>query len=418
MLDRIFRQDEVPLDYRSNFVNLYMDIAWFGVLSGSAQNFLNVFAARLGASAFQIGLLAAVSAVVNLVFAIPAARWIERRSVGKAVFWTSVFYRIGFLLWIPLPWLFKPQGQIWALIAITLYMGIPLTALSVGFNALFAAAVPGEWRAHVAGMRNVLLSITYIGASLASGYVLDHVPFPAGYQLVFTIGFIGAAMSSFHLFFIKPLQAEPPPLPPMPKPGEPESLDTQPRPWLWALRLDIWKTAYRRNLLVLLGFHASQYLAIPLFSIYMVRELHLKDDAIGLGNALFYITVLLASIWLHRLVKRMGNRDVTAYGVMGLALYPVFMAFSSTPWHFYALSILGGLAWGLVGGAYANYLLEHTPAHDRPSHLAWYNVVLNAAILFGSLVGPAIADGIGLAVALVVFGVMRFLAGVAILRWG
>jgi MFS family permease len=270
----------------------------------------------------------------------------------------------------------------------------------------------------VAGTRNSLLAISYIGSSLASGYILNHVPFPVGYQLVFTIGFIGAAMSSFHLFFIKPLQPEVSALPPPSKPGKPASLDTQPRPWLWALRLDIWKTSFRRNLLVLMGFHLSQYLAIPLFSIYMVRELRLNDNAIGIGSALFYITVLLVSLQLHPLVKRAGNKDVTGYGVMGLALYPIFMAFSSAAWHYYALSILGGLAWGLAGGSYANYLLEHTPAHDRPSHLAWYNVVLNAAILFGSLLGPVVADQIGLVPALMVFGLLRLLAGAAILQWG
>jgi MFS family permease len=418
MLNRFFRQDEVPLDYRSNFANFYLEIGWFGILSGSAVNFLNVYAARLGASVFQIGLLAAVSAIVNLIFAIPAARWIEQRSVGKAVFWTSVFYRLGFALWIPLPWLFNPQGQVWALIIITLFMGFPLTALSVGFNALFAAAVPAEWRAHVAGMRNVVLSMTYIGSSLVSGYILNHMSFPAGYQVIFAMGLIGAAMSSVHLFFVRPLSTDTPALPPRPAPGGEPSLDTQPRPWLWALRLDIWKTPYRRNLLVLLGFHVSQYLAIPLFSIYMVRGLHLSDDHIGIGNALFYITVLIASTQMHRMVARNGNKGVTGYGVIGLALYPLIMAFSTQVWQWYFLSIVGGLAWGLVGGAYANYLLEHTPAHDRPSHLAWYNVTLNAAILFGSLAGPALADWMGLATALVVFGILRLLAGVAILKWG
>jgi MFS family permease len=418
MFNTLLRRAGVPLEYRSNFAHFYTEIGWFGILSGSAINFLTVYAARLGASPLQIGLLAAVSAVVNLIFAIPAARWIERRPVGKVVFWTSVLYRIGFALWIPLPWLFGAQGQVWALIAIALFMGLPLTALSVGFNSLFASAVPPNWRAQVAGTRNVMLSITYMLSSLVSGYLLNHMPFPTGYQVVFLIGFVGGAMSSAHLFFVRPLQSEAPALPPPPEPGPETPLDTNPRPWLWALRLDIWKTPYRKNLLVLLGFHVSQYLAIPIFSIYMVRVLGLSDDHIGIGTALFYLAVLLGSTQLHRMVRLAGHRSITGYGVLGLALYPLMMAVSSQVWHFYALSIVGGFAWSMVGGAYANYLLEHTPAHDRPSHLAWYNVVLNAAILFGSLAGPAVADSMGLAPALVIFGLLRFFAGAAILKWG
>jgi MFS family permease len=244
------------------------------------------------------------------------------------------------------------------------------------------------------------------------------VTFPAGYQLVFFIGFIGAAMSSFHLFFIRPLTRDSAAQPSWDVESPRALLEPQSPPWHAALRLDIWGTGYRRPLLVLLGFHAAQYLAIPLFSIYMVRDMHLKDNHIGIGNSLFYLAVLLGSTQLNRLVRRGGHKAISGYGAMGLALYPILMAVSGQVWQFFILSIVGGLAWALVGGSYANYLLEQTPAHDRPSHLAWYNVILNAAILFGSLAGPAIADWMGIVAALVLFGVLRFLAGVAILRWG
>jgi len=128
--------------------------------------------------------------------------------------------------------------------------------------------------------------------------------------------------------------------------------------------------------------------------------------------------MLLGSMQLRHIVQRLGHKNVTAYGVMGMALYPILMALSSQVWHFYGFSLLGGFVWALVGGAYANYLLENIPDHDRPAHLAWYNMVLNASVLFGSLAGPAIADGIGIGAALIVFGVLRLFAGAAILKWG
>ncbi|MBI3174601.1 MAG: MFS transporter [Chloroflexi bacterium] len=415
MLNKLFRQSDVPPQYRANFIHLYFDIGWFGLLSGSSVNFLNVYAARLGATAFQIGLLGSVGAVVSLFLAIPAGRWLEKRAVGKAVFWTAAIYRIGFALWIPLPWLFGAQDQIWALILIALMMGIPLTGVAVGFNALFASSVPQQYRAHVAGMRNVVLSIMFMFSSVLSGYLLNHLPFPTGYQVVFAIGFFGAVMSTVHLYFIRPLQAD---LPSAPAPDSISSAASSRRDWRSVLRLEIWKTDYRRSLLVLLGFHVTQYLAIPLFSIYMVHNLRLTDDHIGIGTALFYLAMLFGSMQLRHIVQRLGHKTVTAYGVMGMALYPILMALSSQVWHFYGYSLLGGFVWALVGGAYANYLLENIPDHDRPAHLAWYNMVLNASVLFGSLAGPAIADGIGIGAALIVFGVLRLFAGAAILKWG
>ena len=77
MLTKLVRQTAVPELYRANFLHLYLDIGWYGVLSGSAINFLNIYATRIGATGLQIGLLGAMPAAVNLVLAIPAGRWLQ-----------------------------------------------------------------------------------------------------------------------------------------------------------------------------------------------------------------------------------------------------------------------------------------------------------------------------------------------------
>jgi hypothetical protein len=94
------------------------------------------------------------------------------------------------------------------------------------------------------------------------------------------------------------------------------------------------------------------------------------------------------------------------------------LAFSSLVWQYYAVSFIGGLGWSLAGGAYNNYMLETIPPADRPAHFAWYFIVLNGCILAGSLLGPLIAQNATLATALLVFGILRVLAGLAILKFG
>lgn len=418
ILRRLFHPTSIPSDYLPNFIHLYFDIGWFGILSGSSISFLSVYAARLGANGLQLGLLSSMAAVVSLFLAIPAGRWLEKQNIAAAVFRASVWYRLGYLLWVPLPWLFDEQTQVWALIVIALLMAVPLTPLSVGFNALFAAAVPTEWRAHVAGVRNVVYAIAFILSSLGSGYLLERLPFAANYQVVFGIGFFGAAMSSLHLYFVKPLQGDLPPLRDSPAPEAVKKSESTPRPWRAALRLDIWKSPFGRVLLVFLGFHTAQYMALPLFTLYMVNNLRLSDDQIGLGTALFYLTVLLGSTQLDRIVRRFGHHKVTGVSVAGLAAYAFFLALSKTPFHYYATSLVGGLNYALLLGAYANYLLEQIPEHDRPAHLAWYNVVLNASILIGSLTGPLIGNLTGVAEALMLAALLRLLSGLAILKWG
>ena len=413
----LFRQSDIPEQYRSNFNHLYLDIAWFGILSGTAVNFLNVYATRLGASGFQIGLLSAVGAVVNLFLAIPAGHWVNKRNTNKAVFWSSVLFRLGYVFWIPLPWLLNEQGQVWALIVLTFLMAIPLTPLGVGFNALFAESVPEQYRARVAGTRNITFAIAYVLSSLLAGFLLKNIPFPQGYQVIFLIGTIGAALSSYHLYHVHPLQTESStPLPTLTV--DSTATGNPPREKSSALRLDIWQTPFRIVLLGLFFFHFAQYIVTPLYPIAFVRQLHLNDAQIGNGTAFYYLSAMLASTQLSKIVSRFGNKRVTAFGAFGMASYPIMLAFAQNVLHYYALSFLNGSIFALVNGAYANYMLERIPPNDRPPHLAWYTIMLNFAILGSSLLGPAVADATGLASALILFGLMRALAGVVLLKWG
>jgi len=224
-------------------------------------------------------------------------------------------------------------------------------------------------------------------------------------------------MSSFHLYFIKPIGKGKTSLLTQPTPASTSQADS-PRKLSSLLRLDIWKTPYRKILLTLFGFHLAQYLAIPIFPIFNVRVLNLNDDQLGISTALFYLTVFLGSTQLRNVVHRLGNKRTTGLGVAAMASYPIIVAYSHNIAIFYLASIVGGFAWSLAGGAYANYMLEHIPPDDRPPYLAWYNIALNIAVLVSSLAGPAIADQIGLFNALILFGIMRFLAGIAILKWG
>jgi len=416
-ITRLFRQVAVPPQYHATFRHLYYDIAWFGVLSGSVINFMSIYATRIGATSLQIGLIGAMSAIVNLFLAIPAGRWLSKRNTNRAIFWSSVFYRVGFVFFIFLPRLFDNNGRVIAIILITFFIAIPLTPLSVGFNALFAEAVPDRFRAHVAGTRNIMLAITFILTSLVSGYILNNVPFPLGYQIVFGIGALGAAMSSYHLYFIRPVGGDSPAVRSAPEPVLTKHT-ASPRGFFTALRIDILSTPFKKVLLALLAFHFAHNLTAPIYPLYNVRVLELNDNNLGISQALYYLTMLIGSMNLRNIVHRLGHKKVTGLGVIGMSLYPLLLAFTHEVWQFYAIALIGGFTWAWTNGAYANYMLERIPPDDRPSHLAWYTIILNIAILGGSLGGSAVATGIGLFSALILFAVMRVLAGLWILKWG
>jgi MFS family permease len=424
----------IPEDCRSNFNHLYGDVAWFGILNGSTVAFLAIYATRLGANLHMLGLLSAAPAIVNLIFALPAGRWVEKNVASGPVFWSAFVARLFYALFIPLPWIFGQNNgeHIWAIVLITFVMNIPNTALVVGFNAMFGDVVPNDWRGYVAGFRNSLLAIVTVVTTLICGEILVRAPFPTGYQIVFALGIIGGAMSTYHLWFLRPLKHSViagPDLAGKIQQIRAENVGLD--PWIskrrmaiqtairnMALRTDVLTGSFGRIIALLFFFHLSQFLAIPLFSIYMVDGLHFSDQTISFGTAVFNVTLFIGSSQLARLTARLGNRNVIGYGILLISVYPVFLALSQGPGLYIAANLMSGMAWAFIGGAVFNYLLEMAPANDRPAHMAWYNLALNAAILIGSLAGPLVAGSITIVAALYLFAFLRLLSGLALLRWG
>jgi MFS family permease len=421
----IFRMAQpAPPEYRRVFRNLYFDIAWFGIVTGTTLAFLGVFATRQGATPAQIGLLSALPALVNLMFALPAGTWLSRRPMGKAVFWSSVFSRAFYVVFVPLPVLLLPEAQVWVILLVTLVMTIPATAMVVGFNSLLGEVVPVSWRGHVAGIRNAILSVVATVFTLISGQILARVDFPTGYQIVFGLGVVGAAMSSYHLFVLASMAeraghgAAAPASNQRSAAGRrlADEINALYRRGLQSLRLDVLAGRFARIMGLLFFWHLVQFMTIPSVTPFIVNELKISDQMISLANSCFNLTMFAGSLRLSQATVRFGNKNLTAVGILLLSTFPILTAFGVVPYLFG--NVIGGVGWALTGGALYNYLLDNVPAHDRPAHLAWYSLVSNAAILIGSLSGPTIAGVIGFSTALLVFGIGRFLAGAALLRWG
>ncbi|HJS28932.1 MAG TPA: MFS transporter [Anaerolineales bacterium] len=425
----------VPRNHRSNFLHLYGDIGWFGVLSGSAIAFISVYLVRIGASAFQIGLANAGPAIIALALSLPSGLWLQHRRLDRAVFRSSVLFRLFYLLWIPIPLLFSDQVQVSLYVLIIFLMSIPGTLLTVGFNAFFAEVVPQEWRGHVVGVRNAVLALTFMATSLICGVLLETLPYPAGYQAVFAIGFVGAAMSSLHLKLIRLQPASDRPAgdgrsigdPAQPGRNRTSGDDSRPgiglryltRPRRWRLpSADLLRGSFGVVLAVLFAFHLAQYLPIPLYPIYWVDKLNLSDQAISTGNALFYGAMFLASTQLAKLSRRFGNHLVFVGGAVLLSGYPAVTALAQGMTLYLVASVLGGVGSAFAGGALGNYLLEKVPVERRSMSLGWYVLILNAAILLASLGGPLIAQFTGLGLALFLCAAGRALTSLIVWKWG
>lgn len=403
---------------RSNSRHLYADIFWYGVLAGSALAFIAIYATRLGATSFQISLLTAGPAVINLLFSLPAGNWLQGRALAPAATWSAFLQRAGYLVLIPLPWFLGADMQIWAVVGIALLTSIPGTLLAIAFNALIAEIVPAEQRGEVIGKRNALLAVSMTGTTLLCGQLLDRIVFPLNYQIVFGLGVFGAMLSTYHIWRLRQDRKEPPQadawaeskeevMPPLRMPEN--------HGWL---RTDLLRGSFGPFILAYLLFYTFQYFHIPLFPLTYVNLLHLTDGEISLGSGLFYGVMLLVSLRLSRLSVRFGHRTLLYSSAILLGIYPLLLAIAQDAALYWLASLLGGGIYAVLSASLLNRLIEVVPASERPAYMALHNLALNLGILAGSLAGPLFTNWLGLREALLIGAGFRLLAGILLVIWG
>jgi MFS family permease len=419
-------------ELRSNLKHLYWDIFWFGVLAGSTMGFLSIYAARIGATTLQIGLLTAGPAVINLLLTLPAGRWMENRSIKTVVINSAILHRAGYMIMILLPLIIFTQIQLRSILLVTVLMSVPGTFLAISFNSMYADVVPPDWLGHAVGRRNALAAVSVTLTSLMCGWILDQIIFPINYQIVFSIGALGGFLSLYHVHRIRyiplfdRLTSDNPVDMTLPakKHRRGTFLKSLGKGFLTRMRekkifrLELLKGPFGLFILSYLFFYTFQYLSVPLFPAYYVNVLELSDGEISLGAALFHSFMMIGSLRISYLSSRYGHRRVMLIGTLLFCIYPFILSAARDAKLFLVASILGGLVYALLAGGLVNRLMERVPASDRPAHMALHNIALNLGILIGALVGPLLASWVDLRDALVISGVLRLVAAGLMVLWG
>ena len=420
---------------RRNFRRLYWDVFWYGVFNGSTLTFLAVYAARLGASTLQIGLLTSGPAIINLILSMPASLLLQRWPVTRATFFSAILNRAWYFLPVILPLLVGAKDQVWSLVVISIMSAIPGTMLTIAANAMVAEVVPIEERAQLIGRRVALVSMTLTASSLLSGWLLDRITFPLNYQVVFGLGFLGAAVSAYHLWFIRsPKTLMPPPDAARLDSGRAGTIELEKVAFTVSqalrslvqssgtggktlFRLDLLRGPFGPFMASYLAFYTAFFLPMPIFPLFWVKDLRLADSSISLGNSLFYAAMLGFSLLLPWMSRRFSQRRLLIGSAVMFSLYPLLTGVAHGPVTFFIACVVGGSAWGVGAGASINRLMERVPEDDRPAHMALHNLAFNLGMLLGAMAGPLLGDLAGLRTGLLVAAGLRLAAGFLLMIW-
>ncbi len=336
----------------------------------------------LGASDFQIGLLASLTPLSS-TFSLACAQSITRLGRRKPL--TAYPALLGRAMYLPLallPFLPLLGGTKMALfLSVIAVSNIALAFSGNAWMDWMTDLVPLERRGRYFGVRSTLLGVISMATNLIAGKTLDVFKAQGreaqGFLLIFSVAVFFASLAFLTLL----------------RQPEPE-MAPRPRIPLRALAASPFQDRDFRSLVLLFSFWAV-VTGIPAgyFGAHFLKNLHGSFSGLAFYSVVAGLVSLPAQLLWGRLIDRMGNKPVLFASILGVTTLPLFWFFS---WPGFLLPIwvdafLSGIFWPGIALASFNLLLVSSPEESRAAHLAVFTTVTGIAGFLASLLGGVLA---------------------------
>jgi MFS family permease len=369
--------------------------ASLGFSSITTSGFLAAFALALGANNLQIGILAAIPFLMQIV-QIPAIWLVERVRRRK---------EIAVLSWFPAQFLWFPIALIPIFVGVPSVTAISLLLWIITARGLLNAVCNAAWNGWIRDLvpQTILgrffsrrlafatasAAIFSLGAASFVDYWRGHVAADSailGYTYVLLFGalFLGLASPVFMSLMPEPLM--------QPILGQQLSL--------WQrLSAPIKDTNFRRLIQFLLFWGFASNLAIPFFAVYMLKRLGLPLTwviALSILSQLFNIFFL--RVWGH-LVDWFGSKAVLSLCASLYLLVILGWIFTTMPERYFltmpllvVLHAFAGIANAGVSLTIGTIGLKLAPQGESTPYLAGASLATNLGAGLGPLFGGLLAD--------------------------
>lgn len=389
---------------KANFLHLVLDIAWFGLALAATTRFLTVYAIRLGAQPHELALMAALPGIA-LMLATGLAAWWRRRYANsvQSLFLPGLGQRLVFFLPALAP-LFPPSWQpVWLILAATL-PNIPTGIAGAIFNAMLREAISDHRMTALLSNRSMALNAALAIGTLGFGLLLQWIPFPMNYPIVFLLAFAASLISQWHVVSIRVKSSVV--LPPTKRVPIRESV--------WFSRA-FWPIA-----LVTLLVHVGFFTLVSITPYYLVTHLGADESYIALFGMVELGAGAVSSLIVAKVMPRLGALRVIGLSMGGLAAAAAIFALTTDLNLILVGAALSGAAWSTAGiiGIYA-ILYERLPENQATN---WSMAHLQM-IAFGIFVGPILGDAllqtdISVPMVILICAGLRLVIGVMIYIYG
>lgn len=398
----ITRRDQPdPLNHniRTNILHGIFNVATLDMVNP----FTGIFAMKLGATKLQVALLSSAPAAISLLAMIPGAWFIDRQSRKKQVtFWFMLAQRLFFLAIACVPF-FEPTWRATLFVAIIGLMNFPGAISNIAWQSFISKIIPPERRTEAFAFRNRAMNLVGTALALGAGFVLDHLAFPIGYQVVFFCAFL-LAMAELHIFTRIDEDAAA---------GygaaAPAEAAAEVKPSGKQLRLGevLAEKRFVSYTLASVLFYFSWQTAWPLFSWYQVKILGANNFWMSILSLMNTGGSLIGYGFWMKVLNRHGNLKTLFYSTLPMFLVPAVYAFSRSLYVVVAFNLITGAIFSGVNLALFNALLEVTPDDRKTSYIAYYNTSITISAIVAPIAGVSLLHVMSFEWAFIVCALLR-----------
>lgn len=384
-----------------NYRMMRGDSIAMGVIN-SVTPFLPVLLVRLGGSAFEVSLLTAIPAVGGVLLAIPIGQFLQgRRHIVPWYSGSRLVANLSYglvaivLLVVPVAAVVPVILVIWAVVA------IPTTFGQVAFPIVMDGAAGSRGRYALMGRRWAIMGLTTAITVALIGQVLDRLPFPGNYQLVFA-GFAIAGLVSYH--YSRQFRV------PDAEPGARTQAGRwfdRPKEMVRTVRAYPAFLRYSgRQLVYVFGTR----FAAPLIPLYYVREVGASDAWIGIIATSQSLALLVGyQVW-QRVSAVRGGGLVLLATLLVVAVYPAALSQVDELVVVAGLTALAAVFSAGVDLSLFDELMKRIPRAYGVTFASIDTALVNAASVAAPLVGATIAVATGIDLALQMASVIGLVA--------
>jgi MFS family permease len=387
-----------------NTLHLIWDMAWYGLLTGTAMNYMQVYVVRLGASSLLVGAITYAPALIAILWQMPATALMNRaRRRMPVVLRSCLMQRSAYVVVALLPF-FLSRWRPQATAAVLILQAFPGVMAATAFFTMMADAVPADRIAHVISWRLIGAGISGTLASLFAGPLLSHLPFPLNYQILFLSGFAASLVSQWHLTQLCVPERKPSPQ------AQGDWREGFVRVWRYV--------RFRRFIVATTLQQIAATMLTPLLPLLWVRQLHATDEQISLIVTLYSGVNVLSIFLMRRAAIRFGRAGILTFGTIGFGVYPLLSSLSPTVWWLLPWAMLAGVFNAAIYVTLFDNLVHITTEEERPHFISVFNLALNMGLFTGPLLAGWLARGsTGPVVGLQVAAGVSLVAGVLYARW-